>query len=335
VQGSLTGEGFHFMAIDDPVKGRREAESKTWREATTEWLRADALTRLHPDGSCILTQTRWHVDDPAGVLLGEGWEHINLPAINDNGEALWPERYGVAALHELRKLVGEYNWASLYQGSPYRRGGALFGEPAYYDGGSPTEGRIFIGVDFAYSKKTKSDYSVAVVMLALADGRTYVLDVLREQCQAPQFASKLEALVRQYPKARFFWYAAGTEKASAHFIRSRGGPRINVKSTQSDKFTRAQPTAADWNEGLILLPSGRDLDCPTCMAEGDETGRCDEHRPPEWLDEYVGEHADFTGADGEQDDQVDATVGGRDGARRRFKADSDTDDGRFGAACAA
>ncbi len=320
------------MLLDEPVKGRREAESKTWREATTEWLRADAITRLHPDGSCILTQTRWHVDDPAGVLLDEGWEHINLPAINDNGDALWPERYDVRALEELRKLVGEYNWASLFQGSPYRRGGTLFGEPAYYDGGAPTEGRVFIGVDFAYSKKTKSDYSVAVVMLTLADGRSYVLDVVREQCQAPQFASKLDALVRTYPRARFFWYAAGTEKATAHFIRSRGGPRINVKSTQSDKFTRAQPTAADWNDGLILLPSGRDLDCAECMGE---SGRCDDHPPPEWLDDYVGEHVDFTGADGEQDDQVDATVGGRDGARRRFRADSDTDDGRFGAACAA
>ena len=88
VGGGITGFGADLIIVDDPVKSRAEAESKTRREGVWDWFNDDVMTRLEPDGNIILIQTRWHEDDLAGRLLRqteegetEPWTVINLPAI--------------------------------------------------------------------------------------------------------------------------------------------------------------------------------------------------------------------------------------------------------------
>ncbi|MDM7921098.1 MAG: terminase family protein, partial [Pyrinomonadaceae bacterium] len=89
VGGAVTGFGANFIVIDDPVKNRAQAESKTYRDRTWDWYNDDVLTRLEPGGGIILIQTRWHHDDLAGRLLremdagGEQWEVVGLEAIKE------------------------------------------------------------------------------------------------------------------------------------------------------------------------------------------------------------------------------------------------------------
>jgi hypothetical protein len=70
VGAGITGFGADLIIIDDPVKNRAEAESKNQRDNVWEWFTDDLTTRLEPNGSVILIQTRWHEDDLAGRLLG-------------------------------------------------------------------------------------------------------------------------------------------------------------------------------------------------------------------------------------------------------------------------
>src|SRR6185503_8802902 len=97
VGGGITGFGADLVIIDDPVRSRAEAESRTYRDKTYEWFCDDLYTRLEPNASIILIQTRWHEDDLAGRLLrdaeedgAEQWDVISLPALAeaaiDNGE---------------------------------------------------------------------------------------------------------------------------------------------------------------------------------------------------------------------------------------------------------
>ncbi len=87
VGAGVTGFGAQLIIIDDPVKSRADAESETLREKVWDWYRNDLYTRLEPNGSIILIQTRWHEDDLAGRLLndmadgGDQWEVVNLPAL--------------------------------------------------------------------------------------------------------------------------------------------------------------------------------------------------------------------------------------------------------------
>ena len=111
----LTGNRAHGGLIDDPIKGRAEANSEAVRKSTWDAYVDDFQTRIAPGGWIGLVQTRWHEDDLAGRLLpedydgrsgmvrgtdGRDWEVINLPAKCERaddplgrevGEYLWPE----------------------------------------------------------------------------------------------------------------------------------------------------------------------------------------------------------------------------------------------------
>lgn len=286
--GDLTGEGIHLLVCDDPYRSRGEAESATIRENIYDWWTSVAMTRLEPGASVVVSHTRWHLDDLTGKLTDEqGWPNIAIPAIDAEGNALWPERYQIADLMTRRKIVGEYDWASMYMCSPRPRGGSLFGSTTTYTDEEFADVKIVkyvIGIDLAYTAKTYSDWSVAVVIGIDADKNCYVVDVRRKQCPAKDFATVLKALRLQYRSPQIIWFTGGQEKAIAEFFRNSCGVPVKDIPAKDDKFVRAQAAATGWNTGRILIP-------------GD---------PKPWLDPFLSEVLSFTGVGDSHDDQVDA-----------------------------
>lgn len=146
VGGSVTGRGADFFVIDDPFKDRAEADSEVIRDSRWKWLRSVARTRLSPEGAMIIMHTRWHEDDIIGRLTdgektkeswidyyeflqkglcGHKWVRLTLKAIADEdelyrpaGEALWPSRYSLAELADIKASLGPYEWSALYQQAP-------------------------------------------------------------------------------------------------------------------------------------------------------------------------------------------------------------------------
>ena len=88
---------------------------------------------------------RLHEDDLVGhVLAQEDWEVVSFPAIavadethridtlagpriftRRQGEALHPEREPLAILEQIRRTIGEYNFAGQYQQMPAPQGGGM------------------------------------------------------------------------------------------------------------------------------------------------------------------------------------------------------------------
>jgi predicted phage terminase large subunit-like protein len=79
------------------------------------------------------------------------------------------------------------------------------------------------------------------------------------------------------------WYTSTTEKGLADLLREESGFRITGEVAKGDKFVRAQPVAAAWCAGNVLLP-----------------------RKASWIGEFVTEVCGFTGVHDRHDDQVDA-----------------------------
>lgn len=145
----ITGRPMDFGIIDDPIKGREEAESQACRDKVWGWYNGDFLSRAHGQTSILLTCTRWNVDDLAGRLLrlqdeepkADKWEVVCFPAICEDmkhaddprqpGEALWPERHPLELL-EAKRAASPYDWASLYQQNP--RGAGVIEWPDEYFG---------------------------------------------------------------------------------------------------------------------------------------------------------------------------------------------------------
>ncbi len=285
--GPLTGEGIHLLVCDDPYRSRQEAESATIRENLIDWWTSVAMTRLEPGASVVVTHTRWHPEDLIGGYCAEqNWPHVNLPAFGDDGTALWPERYTTEALADRRTLVGEYDWASMFMGSPRPRGGAVFGGTNVYTAEALAEmkfKKIVIGIDCAYSAKTYSDYNVAVVLGIDASDNCWVLDVRKKQCEAMKFADTLRELRMTYGSPPIFWFLSGVEKPVVELFKSKGVP-VKGMIAREDKFVRAQAVSAAWNAGKVLVPK--------------------EHKP--WTESFMSEVLTFTGVGDKHDDQVDA-----------------------------
>lgn len=301
LRSGLTGQGVSgLFIVDDPIKNREEADSLLVRDRVEESFNEVVFTRLE-GASVLVVHTRWHEDDLIGRLALKGWEVINIPAIAEEndylgrvpGEALWPSRFDLAELDDIRREIGEWSFAALYQGRPRPRGTALFGDPTFYD---PDKFDIrgctlVMAADPAASEKTTADYST-ICVLALrqeeVDGakrlRAYVVDFYRRQVTVPDFVQALLAMQQKWYGAATGVEAVGGFKAVPQMLRSLN-PKVKIVEIHPtrDKFQRAQGTAAAWNAGDILLPM-RAI----------------------WAPALIDEVRVFTGVTDAHDDQVDA-----------------------------
>lgn len=283
--GQIVGMGFELVVGDDVLSGREDAESLAVRDQAYSMLKADVGTRMEPNGSIILTGTRYHEDDPIGRLVREGWEEINIPAI-DAGSSYWPARWTLDRLHEIRTdLGGEdgYDWCSLYMGNPRAQGEAIFRDAHLFESLPPGPARFAIGLDFAYTVRKSSDYSAAVV-LAEVGGVYHVVDVLRVKLPEADFRQAVAKLCERYEAQFVVGYVAATEQPNIDLLNAMGLPAIGRRAV-ADKKTRALPSAAGWNLGRIKVMSGQT-----------------------WTRDFIREVVGFTGSD-RRDDQVDALAG--------------------------
>lgn len=299
IGGGLTGFGADALFVDDPFKNRAEAESRIIRQRVWDWFTSTATTRLTPTGSIIVSHTRWHTDDLIGRLKqetekyhrtggeeGEFWEHINLPAITGD-KPLAPRLWSLDALRKKRRAVGEYDWASLYQGDPRPRGAKLFREPVR--AATEHRGRIFIGVDVAGTATTRAHWTVAIVMAFRGLGERMTADVLRVvrlQKEIPTVCAELEKLQKDFGGAPLIVESSGIGKAVPQVLRSTN-PRLRIVEVFAlvDKWQRAQTYAAAWNQGRVRFPN---------VGTTPEMVEC------------IRVHTDFTGVGDAQDDDVDA-----------------------------
>ena len=144
IGGSVTGKRGNLVIVDDPIKGRQDANSEVIRESTWVSLRDDFFTRVKPGEALkiLMIMTRWHEDDPAGRILGEEWkgesglwegtdgriwkiincpmeaEHDDDPLRRKRGDLLWPEMENFTVKDVARYKKDPLTWNSLYQQRP-------------------------------------------------------------------------------------------------------------------------------------------------------------------------------------------------------------------------
>lgn len=288
MEGELTGRGFRLILIDDPIKGREQANSAVDREKIFNAIEEDIVTRLSPDGTAILVHTRWHPDDPIGRYQRRThWRGVNIPALSgpEENEPLLPHIWSFTHLDAIR-TQNVYKFDALYQGRPRSKGTKRFLEPAKFEWPAelPRNGyRVAYGVDLAYTAKTHADFSVCVKMLRMGDVY-YVVDVRRAQVDAPSFTLTLHSMYVREP-GTMLWLCSSTEKGSAQFIQNKIH-KFQYRIVTTDKFQRAEKVSEAWNDGRVLIPGGDDR--------------------PTWVDDFADEVTNFTGVKDAQDDQVDA-----------------------------
>jgi len=292
--GSITGRGAHLLIIDDPLKDREEANSQTIRNALKEWYASVAYTRLTPDGAIVLIQTRWHEDDLAGWLLrehaSENWDVLSLPAIAEQdedfrkeGEALWPSRFSLERLKQIRDVIGGAAWASLYQQRPAAVEGAIFKRSwwRHYDQ-CPQFSQIVQSWDTAFKTGDDNCYSVGTTW-SIADNGYYLLSVWRGRVEFPELKRVLIAQAEHWKPNAILVEDRASGQSLLQVLKSETALPIVPVKVDSDKITRAQAVTAVVEAGKVYLPD---------VAP--------------WLVDYLDEMASFP--TGLYDDCVDSTT---------------------------
>jgi len=197
IGGPLTGHGAHVLIVDDPHKGRAEADSQLHRDEAYNWFTSDALSRLEPkgDGAVILIHTRWHEDDLIGRVTTQnpdGWEQIVLPAISPSGEPLWWE---LATYERIRDEEAQaVDWAALWMCDPLASKGALFSREWFVIvDEAPDLERFVRYYDLAISKRKKADSTAYAKVGVDEDGSLWIVDVWKGKKTFPEIADLIVA----------------------------------------------------------------------------------------------------------------------------------------------
>lgn len=270
VGGSITGEALDLGVIDDPIKGRKEANSTTVRDGVWDWFTDDFFTRFSENAGLLCILTRWHIDDPIGRLI-ERYPDVKVlsyPAIaiknerhRNEGEALFPEHKSLDFLLERKSMMDTHSWLSLYQQTPTIVDGDIirgswFGR---YDVLPPMKYRK-IYADTAQKTKEHNDYSVFECWGLGNDNKIYLIDMIRGKWEAPDlkrqavdFWNKHKALNNGALREMCV-----EDKASGTGLIQdiRREAQIPIKAIQRniDKLTRVQDVVSYIESGYVMIP---------------------------------------------------------------------------------
>jgi predicted phage terminase large subunit-like protein len=266
VGGPITGRGAHLLIIDDPIKGREDADSPTQRRKLIEWYQSVAYTRLMPGGAIILIQTRWHEEDLAGWLLKghENWVTLNLPALAEKDDILdrqfddplWPKFYPKERLLEIQRTIGEREFHALYQQRPTSIEGNLFKREwwKYYESQPITMDGILQSWDTGFEKDEDSSFSVAQTWAA-RDGHFYLINQLRKRLDYPSLVKAIKQQAQFFSPEKILIEKAGSGRSLVQDLYALTRlPIVPIPTTNKSKEERAFLITDLIEAGRVWLP---------------------------------------------------------------------------------
>src|SRR6516162_5492089 len=307
VGGVLTGRGADIIIIGDPLKPE-EALSEAHRQGANEWFDHTLYSRLNDkqQGAIVLIMHRLHEDDLVGhVLAQEDWEVVRFPAIAEDdetqtvdtvwgpklltrhqGEALHPAREPVAMLEQIRRMIGEYNFAGQYQQMPSPLGGGLVKAAwfkHYAANALPQQfDRIVQSWDTANKATELSDFSVCTTW-GIAGNNLYLVDLVRRRMEYPELKREVRAQYERFrPSVVLIEDKASGTQLIQELIQD-GLYAVTRYQPQTDKVMRMHAQTAMIENGFVHLPD-----------------------TAPWLAPYLHELTVFP--NGRHDDQVDSTA---------------------------
>lgn len=283
----LTGNRAHLGILDDPIRGREQAESETIRKKTWEAYIDDFCSRLIPGAPQIMILTRWHEDDVAGRILpkdwdgesgvfdgrdGRTWHVICLPAIADRlddplgreiGETLWPEWFS----HDHWKPFksNRRTWASLYQQKPTPEDGDYFTTAMINRYIRAPKNLIYYGSsDYAVTHDS-GDFTEFGIFGVDTEGNIYIVDWWRGQRTTDIWIDAQIDMIEKWKPVRWFGEGGVIQKSIEPFLKKRMRERNVTQylvwlSSSQDKPTRARSIQGRMSMNMVYFPMEADRD---------------------------------------------------------------------------
>ena len=298
ILSGVTGRPADLMIIDDPVKNRQEADSKTYRDRVWAEWNDSFKSRLSFGAKVIIIQTRWHEDDFAGRII-KNEKHVtvinlkceadeNDPLGRNLGEALCPEiGKGDAWLKDFKSSFttkeGSRTWNALYQGSPTPDDGNIFKRKWFrYYKELPTLPYMLISVDATFKDKEDNDF-VSIQVWGKKNAEFYLIDRVKEHLGFTETLNVIRQLRNKYKKSSAILIEDKANGSAIIQVLQREFSGVVPINPEGGKIARANAVSASIESGNVYLPEKAD-----------------------WLYDYINELVAFPNA--EHDDDVDCTT---------------------------
>ena len=316
VRSQIAGRGAHVAILDD-VMSEEDSFSETGRRYVKEWYPSGLRTRIMPNGSIVIINTRYHEDDLCGWLLRQEsqielenkWEVIKIPAWVDEpsskmlnlpvGSSYFPEWKPSEILkndeEEIKASNGSRYWESLYMQNPVPDTGGIIKKKWLkwwdYDEPPPCD-YIIQTYDTAFSTKTTADFSVIQTwgifehMETDSTGReNWVSNLIllgneKGRFDYPALRTKAQELYDYHKPDVCIIEKKASGQSLIQDLRRAGLPVLDYIPDR-DKTARVYAATPLMEAGRVWLPKGY-----------------------EWSDDLYGEAITFPNA--RHDDQVDA-----------------------------
>lgn len=255
------------IIIDDPNKPS-EAFSDTERNKVNARYNNTIRSRVNDPRNTpiIVIQQRVHEDDLSGFLLnggsGEEWEHLNLPALDENNVPLCPEKFTFEELETLRQ-ADRYTFAGQYMQQPTPDEGGVWLKEWFNKipkAELPNIPSWDLYIDGAYTKDNANDPS-GLMIAAKHNGNLYILSAIDKYMELPDLVKFIPQYIHSVgvsigavliePKA--------SGKSIAQILRNETDLNvIEIKGTilRESKMERAKKSALYIEGGRVFLVDG-------------------------------------------------------------------------------
>lgn len=301
-----------MMLMDDIMDGKNIATQEL-RDDLERRINTELMPTLMKDARIVHISTRWASDDIIQRQIDTGMFEYSVTRafeVDENGRVIrdtnglpvsyWPEQWPISRLLQVQRLYGSTIFKLMYLNIPTGLSGELFNidwlrQPLPEK--LPDFRYVFVSLDPAITKKTRSDETAIAVVGVDENMRFYLLDMFHGKLHPQETAEKFIQMWRNAavmygvnPYALIESYAAqslfitliqnannqGIGKIPPHLL-------LTFRPTV-DKVQRSRPFAAAAERGDFFMPQ-----------DG-----------AEWIWAFQSQCIEFTGEPGGSDDMVDA-----------------------------
>tara|TARA_Y100000401_G_scaffold40096_1_gene30468 strand:+ start:658 stop:2169 length:1512 start_codon:yes stop_codon:yes gene_type:complete len=303
VGAAMTGRGADLLIIDDPHSESAGINpTQEYFDGVYEWYSSGPRQRLQPGGAIVIVMTRWSEMDLTSKIMkssserrgSDQWEVIELPALYDNEEPLWPEFWPKEELLALKSELPLGKWLAQYQQNPTAEEGALikreYWKP-WEKSQPPLCDFVIQSVDTAHTKNARSDFSAITTWGVFQHpdengemvANIILLDAINERLEFPELKKRVHEIYYDYEPDSFLIEAKAAGLPLIQELRSSGVPVTDyTPSRGQDKLSRVNAVTDIFASGIVWYP------------------------PTRWAEEVIEQCAAFP--NGQHDDLVDCTT---------------------------
>ncbi len=287
---SLTSRHYDWMKFDDIVN-KETVTTKEQMEKTKNWYKT-TFSLLEPGGYIDIIGTRWHYNDLYGdiELNPESYLIYKRKAI-ENGKPIYPNKYTLEDLKDIRREQGSYIYSCQYDNEPVDDERAKFKREWFQKWKTlPHRLNYYLTTDLAGDSEG-SDYNVLMITGVDQERNRYTIEFVREHLTPGEFIKEFFRLHRKYQPKKSTIETVAYQKSLLFFLKEEMRKQnyfigiTEMKRSRQSKEDRIELRLApvfengayfigedmkEIEDELTMFPRGRTDDLIDCMADVEE-----------------------------------------------------------------